>query len=159
MSLLRPGASRIFRAKVAERPHVELDLAALKKKLGWSQRSEVPSVWFMAKKVGEERTYKYLYQATSRSVHFNVHELMRRCWGRPGKIVLDSNQFERYWARCALSWGVHLYIKVLGLGLQFLDEGKELDDAGGERILGLAKKLGAAGTMPIITAEELKWPW
>ena len=83
---------------------------------------------------------------------------MRRGWGKPGEIVLDSSHFEQYWARFALSWGVRLYFDVLTLGRQYSQEDKELEDTVGERILSLAKKLGAAGMMPIITAEELVWP-
>ena len=102
-----------YRFHVAQRSEVESDLVRLRRKLGWSKRNEVPSVWFMAKHVNEERRYRFLYFATSRAVHFNVHELVRRCWGKPGKIVVDSDHFEEYWARFALSWGLRLYVDVL----------------------------------------------
>ncbi len=147
-----------YKFHVAQRSEVESDLVRLRKKLGWSKRNEVPSVWFMAKHVNEERRYRFLYFATSRAVHFNVHELVRRCWGKPGEIVVDSDHFEEYWARFALSWGLRLYVDVLSLGLQHFHQGSEIDDSVAKRLLGLIEEVGEAGTMPIITAEEMLWP-
>ena len=134
-------------------------LAKLKKKLDWP-KGDVPSVWFMAKKAGEQKVYKFLYHATSRSVHFSVGELMRRSWGKPGEMVLSSIHFERYWARFALSWGVRLYLDIfmLATDVNFYKE-KELEEDVTEKILDLAKKLGAVGKMPLITSEELAWPF
>ena len=48
---------------------------------------------------------------------FNFNELMSRCWaGTPGKMVLGSKHFERYWAKFTLSWGVQLYLDLIKLG-------------------------------------------
>ena len=146
-----------YESHVAMRPRLKNGLAKLRKKLEWP-RSNAPSVWFMAKKAGEQKLYNFLYRATSRSVHFCVGELARRCWGVPGKMTVDSNHFERYWARFALSWGVQLYLKVLILSLETFPE-KDIGGNVDKRIPDLAKKLGALGKMPIITAEELEWPF
>ena len=153
------GLTRLYESRHAKRSYLKNDLRELTKKLGWPKGDRL-NVWFMAKKTGEEKLYNFLYHATSRAVHFSVGELMRRCWGKPGEMVLSSNHFEPYWARFALSWGVRLYIDTLVLAddLHFYKE-KELDKNVEERICYLAKKIGAAGTMPIITAEELAWPF
>ena len=151
------GLTKPYESHAAKRSLLKNGLAKLRKKLEWS-KGDAPSVWFMAKKAGEQKLYNFLYRATSRSVHFSVGELARRCWGNPGKMTVDSNHFERYWARFALSWGVQLYLEVLILALETFPE-KEISGNVDKRIPELAEKLGALGKMPIITAEELAWPF
>ena len=146
-----------YELRVAARPQVKKDLARLRKKLGWSKNRLTPSVWFMAKQAGEQRLYNFLYHATSRFVHFNVGELLRRAWGTPGELVLSSEHFERYWARFSLYWGMKLYFDVLALALEHLHEDVALDDAAGERLLSLVKELQPLAMVPIITAAELRW--
>lgn len=49
--------------------------------------------------------YDRIYYATSRTVHFNVIELLRRTWFKKGEpISVTSNHYERYWASFALAW-------------------------------------------------------
>ena len=151
------GLTKPYESHASRRPLLKNGLAKLRKKLEWP-KGDAPSVWFMAKKAGEQKLYNFLYRATSRSVHFSVGELTRRCWGDPGKMTVDSNHFERYWARFALSWGVQLYLKVLILSLETFPE-KEIGGNVDKRIPELAVKLGALGKMPIITADELACPF
>jgi hypothetical protein len=139
---------------------VNLRLRILGKRLNWPARSvanaRLPSVFWLARQTGEERTYAFLYHATSRFVHFSATELLRRAWGRPGNVSVRSAHFRDYWGAFSLCWGVRL----------FLDSAIELCEASGmpetgldkASLLAAAKRIGEFGQVPIITAEELAWP-
>jgi hypothetical protein len=141
------------------RPWLELQ-GELMAKLGW-KKPGFPSVYFMAKRAGEERRYKFLYHATSRAVHFNVGELLRRVWGQPGKkMTIGYNAFERYWANFAVSWGFQLYVDTVLLSLEAdAHADHELPDQFSDEIVGLIERISKVGQVPIITAEELAWPF
>jgi hypothetical protein len=92
-----------------------------------------------------ESTYKLLYHATSRAVHFSVPELLRRIWGKPGSMKISSQTFERYWAAFSL------YFESL------LQE----PDIADEAVISLqeaALKIKSRGAIPILTPEEVYWP-
>lgn len=58
-------------------------------RLGWRRNGPLlPSMSFLSRNVGRERDYKFLYQGTSRFVHFSTAEIFRRAWGRKGKLEL-----------------------------------------------------------------------
>jgi hypothetical protein len=119
--------------------------------------SMVPSVWQLAKKADMESTYKLLYHATSRAVHFSVPELLRRVWGKPGSMKVSSKTFERYWAAFSLYWGGWLYSLTFVESLLILQEPDIVDEA----IVSLqeaALKIKSRGAIPILTAQEVYWP-
>jgi hypothetical protein len=117
----------------------------------------VPSVWQLAKKADMESTYKFLYHATSRAVHFSVPELLRRIWGRPGSMKISSQTFERYWAAFSLYWGGWLYSLTFAESLLIVQE----PDIPDETLIAFqeaALKIKSRGAIPILTREEVYWP-
>lgn len=109
--------------------------------------------------VGRSDLYGFLYHATSRLVHFSVPELMRRVWGKPGKMEVAADFFERYWAEFAIYWGGWIFgqtFALVGPELTSLSEDfEEYDLAPFERAV---KALLRKGGIPIITVEEIAWP-
>jgi hypothetical protein len=135
-------------------------IARLGKKLGWKKRTRegLPTVSYLSSKTGHKGIYKLLYHASSKAVHFSVPELMRRVWGEPGKMDIDSAFMERYWAAFALYWAGWLYACTFCIiipEISFPDESILTDE-----MLG---KLQAAVTdvpgVPILTLQELAWPF
>ena len=119
--------------------------------------STTPSVAQLAKKVDLETTYKFLYHATSRAVHFSVPELLRRVWGRPGSMRVSSDTFEGYWSAFALYWGGWLYSLTFIESLLILQE----PDFAAEKALKVqaaALKIKSHGAIPLLTKEEVYWP-
>jgi len=136
-------------------------LKVLGQSLGWEKGKHLPNASFMAQKTGTSALYKFMYHATSCAVHFNVHELLRRAWGRPGELSIRSIYLHDYWSAFALYWSLRLYLDTL---IEVLDvanisdviEGKGLLDE--QSVMSAAAVIGDFGMVPIITAEELKWP-
>lgn len=117
----------------------------------------IPSVSQLAKKADLESTYKFLYHATSRAVHFSVPELLRRVWGRPGSMRVSSNTFERYWSAFSLYWVGWLYSITFIESLLILQE----PDFSEEKVMAIqaaALKIKSGGAIPILTREEVHWP-
>lgn len=136
-------------------------LQVLGKRLGWGPRAkkaEIPSVFFLAKVTSNLELYKFLYHATSKFVHFSVHELMRRVWGRPGAMTISSDVFARYWSVFSLRWGLELYLETLCEALEWVEDenGPEMNEA---RLKEVGEIIRQFGRVPIITAEELQWPF
>ena len=134
-------------------------------RLDWPERSirecQLPPMWWLAKATDEQSAFDYIYHATSRYVHFSVHELLRRAWGNPweGTLSVSSIHFRDYWAHFCLYWGLLLFIRtdqalVSGEALIV----KEIDEAKSAKILEVMKRIGKLGIPPIISAEELAWP-
>jgi hypothetical protein len=73
------------------------------------------------------------------------------------------NTFEPHWAAFSLQWGVHNYIDTLLLvaekGIFGGDADIHIDDKLAEDLLDTVRKFGALGQTPIITAQELYWPF
>lgn len=88
-------------------------LKEIGKDLGWRNGALQPSVAFLARKVKREKQYRYLYQGTSRAVHFSPHELQRRVWGRHGEVKIASSNFDNYWSDFALSWSFRILIETI----------------------------------------------
>jgi hypothetical protein len=128
----------------------------------------VPSFFSIAKHVGEESLYRFLYHATSRVVHFSVPEIMRRIWGRPGSFTVSSSNFDRYWSSFALYWGASLYSRTF---LEILIGHAKQEELNNEEawadkdiqsltdgIVEAMRRVQGKGAMPIITPEEVYWP-
>lgn len=133
-------------------------LQQLGSKLGWEAKtvsdSRLPSMRYLAKQVGELKTYDLLYHATSRTVQFSAHELLRRAWGKSGDITIDSRHFADYWTLFYLYWGTILLAETICAA-----SAPDLPDAefDMEGLLKAANIVGSYGPVPIITAEELDW--
>src|ERR1700731_349526 len=97
---------RYVKAAVARDREVEHQIREIGSRLGWNNgRHLLPSMSFLSRKVGRERDYKFLYQGTSRFVHFSAVEIFRRAWGRKGEVQIGSQTFGRHWEIFAIYWG------------------------------------------------------
>lgn len=132
------------------------NMSTLGKLLNWPRRNikegTLPSMRFVAKATDNLKLYQFLYHATSRFVHFSGAELCRRAWGGPGNMSVSSQHFHDYWGAFSLFWGLRVFIQTT-LQCPACDYGL-VDD--GEALLNAIDALG--GAIPIVTAEELKWP-
>jgi hypothetical protein len=124
--------------------------------LKWPQRqSLLPSMAYLSRQVEYEREYKFLYHATSRYVHFSVHELGRRVWGRSGDVSIGSTSFSDDWAHFAMYWAFWLFIHTT------VECHDVLGEVGGgpEKDKEMEEWLKALEPIPILTREELSaWP-
>jgi len=118
--------------------------------LGWRSGASQPSVAYVARSVGREKQYKYLYQGTSRAVHFSPQELQRRVWGSYGAVTISSSNFENYWSDFALSWSFRILIETL-VNANFKFD--FVSDAGIEKLADLVQDLRP---VQILTASELE---
>jgi hypothetical protein len=138
----------------------EKRLKVLDRRLNWrsKKKGQIPSVFFLAKATNNLELYKFLYHSTSKFVHFSVHELMRRVWGRPGALSISSDTYAKYWTAFSLRWGLHLYLETLVEALDWIEPetGPDLSEA---RLMETAEVIRKFGMVPIITAEELRWPF
>ena len=140
-------------------------LRGLGRQLDWPKGAvtdgSLPSLSWVAETVAEESTYDYIYQATSRYVHFSAHNLLRRAWGNPKSesLRIDSENLGGYWAHCCLHWGTLLFIRTYDVlaGGGTLEE-TEMTKTASEEVLEVAKEIGRYGEATIILAEELYWP-
>jgi hypothetical protein len=158
------GLEEAFEACLRNQENVRRSLAEIAKRLKWKDRSgkRVPSIKYIAKEVGLQKLYILIYHASSRFVHFSPHELMRRIWGKPGDMHISSSHFSKYWACFGVYWALRIYLDLLEslnsiLGVISAEGTSSLDEDAA--ILDAASKLGELGAIPIITAEELAWPF
>ena len=145
------GARARYDDAVTVRASARQDLGT---RLQWERdtvkRSRVPTTRFVAKAVGELAMYEFIYGASSRHVHFNVAELLRRVWGAGALFEVGSGSFARYFTAFALSWTSRLLVKTIlvaepllpGTASRFGDDDTWL-------------QLLPPGMMPIVTPEEL----
>ena len=103
---------RLIKIKEAEVRQEAGRLREIARDLKWKNNT-TPSMAWLSRAVGRERDYKFLYHATSRFVHFSQQELLRRVWGKEGKVNITSNTFAEYWRRFALYWNFRLYLDLL----------------------------------------------
>jgi|SRR5580704_8198044 hypothetical protein len=129
-------------------------LEAIGKKLGWRKtKSVLPSMRFLSKDVNRLDEYKFLYHATSRYVHCSTQEILRRIWGRDGKVAIGSSSFSRYWQDFAMYWSLRIFLQLPWVDLV---SNYEIADDKGEEML---KWIQRFSVVPIITMEELiPWP-
>lgn len=136
--------------------HINKKLRVLRKRLKWPE-NKIPSVSWLAKETKQRDIYDYIYHATSRFVHFSVHDLYRRAWGNPHteSISISSKHFQDYWGQFSLHWGLLLFLYTVIELDQFLDISADIDQT---TTMEAAKRISKIGKPPIITAEELYWP-
>jgi len=130
-------------------PHVRLK--EFGQASGWRQGSVQPSMSFVCDKVQRTSQYRYIYQATSRSVHFSPYELQRRVWGEYGRVSIGSNNFEGYWSEFLLSWAFRFLIETL-IFAGFTDEIEARQREGTDEMIRVIEGLRP---VQILTAEEL----
>jgi Family of unknown function (DUF5677) len=142
-------------------PSVRSGIADIGVKANWERRTvergQLPTVSFLARKTGMTNLYGFLYQATSRYVHFSTVELLRRTWGRSGDVKISSDFFERYWARFALYWGLSLFLEAILELSDVLEQSGQAPQIDSELISAVTRRIGESGKVPLLTSEELKW--
>ncbi|MBN9534224.1 MAG: hypothetical protein J0H10_12780 [Alphaproteobacteria bacterium] len=145
---------RFVKAYLARAREGNARLKHIGRKLGWRDGQMVPSAAFIARKVGREREYKFIYHATSRYVHFSPHDLLRRVWGDKGKVTITTANFTRYWTDFALYWSIRIFIETLVVsGLSWDDESLR------DRSDSILEHISKLRPVEIITAAELEsWP-
>ncbi len=144
--------------RIANRKHAEQEMKNVGNKLKWNlKRGFFPSVAAIARSVNEERTYRLIYSATSRAVHFNVAELYRRAWGTKGKVTISSGNMNRYWSHFCLFWGWGLFALILKeIGEEFEKNNWPIASfADDGEMKQLIEEWSKAGPVSIITAEEM----
>jgi len=133
------------------RPQLK-ELRAIGRQLGW-RNDEPPGAAFLARQVGKEREYNFVYQATSRFVHFSGHELGRRVWGRHGSVKIGSDQFAGFWSEFALYWSFRIFMDTANV-LREVFSDYEIDvEVIGD---GMMANIRNMYPMPIITKAELE---
>ena len=142
---------RYVKTNLARLRPVRARLQEVGKELGWREGTLVPSIAFLARKVSREREYKFLYQGTSRYVHFSTQELLRRAWGSTGKVKISSATFSTYWQDFAIYWAFHIMLNLL-TGYDDIIMQTRVDD---ETWSDLRTALETMAPIPIITAAEL----
>ncbi|GGO59464.1 hypothetical protein SAMN05444398_109128 [Roseovarius pacificus] len=131
------------------------DLDAIGEQLGWklNEGQKIPSVSYIAKQVGKDKEYQYFYQATSRSVHFSVHELQRRVWGKPNSVKIGSNTFQHFWSDFGSYWSTKILLETMMASGALT----ELFDDNGNSSDGFLEDLYRLRSVHILTASELDW--
>lgn len=144
--------------RIADRKHAEQEMKNIGNKLKWNlKRGFFPSVASIARRVNEEQTYRLIYSATSRAVHFNVAELYRRAWGTKEKVTISSSNMNRYWSHFCLFWGWGLFALILKEMVEEFEKNNWpiagfADDAEMEKLI---EEWSKVGPVSIITAEEM----
>jgi len=145
-------SQRFVKVTLAKLKPFEARLRQIGKELGWREGALLPSMAFVARKVGREKEYKFLYQGTSRYVHFSAQEVLRRVWGRNGQVAITSATFSAYWQDFAVYWSFYIIINLLSGYGDLLPQSEFREGIGEE----LKSTLSAISPVPIITAGELE---
>jgi hypothetical protein len=143
---------RFIKVTLAKQKASDARLRELGKPLGWRENSVVPHMAFLSRKVGREDEYKFLYQGTSRYVHFSTHEILRRAWGQKGEVHIGSNTFSRYWRDFAIYWGFRIFLELVIHNHKVLAD-VDISPEKQEEMLGWLKKVTP---IPIVTSGELE---
>lgn len=149
------GFTELYEQAVAARKNSR---SALAQRLNWGgkavKQGRLPSTSFIAQQAGEGELYDYLYGATSRHVHFNVPELLRRVWGINGIYSVGSPTFYQYFTAFALFWTSRLLLDTF-LASEPLLPGTVSRFLGPQGRTSISTLL-PRWVMPIVTAEELR---
>jgi hypothetical protein len=148
-----PGFLKAVEKKL---PTVEGELVRLRKELKWSG-GRIPSTDWIAEAVSEQRIYKYLHAATSRSLHFSAGEILRRGWGHPrGIVTTDKPEFRIHLSEFALDKLWRLFFETAENAMPLIsDSGITSEDSlTGEHLLPLVQSLLDLGMVPLVHAHE-----
>jgi hypothetical protein len=153
----------ILKRLTLHQPAVRSELSAIGKKLNWPKKSiearTTPSMEWLAKTTEMRWVYDYLYHASSRYVHFSPTELLRRAWGTPEEVTIQSSNYGDYWNAFVLVWGQKLITEVFLVLQKSLEADGVIDvEVDGDKIIGAYKRIAEFGLVPIITQSELNWP-
>ncbi|QOZ15969.1 hypothetical protein XI02_14005 [Bradyrhizobium sp. CCBAU 21365] len=155
--MLNVGFTQSFvKRRLAATRESDVRLRALGRKLGWRDGQMSPSLAFLARKIGREKEYNFIYHATSRFVHFSTVETFRRVWGNSGQVTISTENFSRYGTDFSLYWGLRVFVETVSAAQisDFAD--RRTNDGVGEEILQLVEGLHP---VEIVTAAELEsWP-
>lgn len=163
VAMKRLGFTRGFvRHADAQRRVAESRLAALSRRLGWPVESEHtwPAMSWLARTVDEQSLYQFLYAATSKAVHFSASEHMRRGWGNSGQPVeVGASPYVQYRSTFVLHWLASLLIETTAAVDDMVPRlASGVSDDWALDVLEVAKRLGSAGRVPIITPSEIALP-
>ncbi len=104
---------RYVKLHIAQTRGVETRLREIGQSLRWGRDGAVlPTFAHLARIVGREKEHRFLYQGTSRFVHFSVQEIFRRAWGRKGELTFGPNTFSRFWKDFSLYWLFRIFIEL-----------------------------------------------
>ena len=123
-------------------------------RLGWRKASEQPTLAHIAQSVGRKAEYDFIYEGTSRFVHFSPHELTRRGWGTQREMFVSSNTFAPFWGRFALYWSIRIFSRTLATIAETLPEHQTNEPLNRDAITEFLEQIGP---VPIITVNELEW--
>jgi hypothetical protein len=143
---------RFVKVRLAQQREVKARIRGIGKALGWREGASLPSMQFVATKVGRKIEHEFVYQGTSRSVHFSTGELLRRAWGKRGSVTITSDNFSDYWQDFALYWSLRLFVNTLIACHEVLPSFDIPDD----RMKELMDWLTPFPAIPIITSGELE---
>src|ERR1700687_440593 len=146
---------RFIKIQDAECKKREARIREIGRALGWPQdRSLLPPMGWLSMKVKRERQYNFLYHATSRFVHFSQQELLRRVWGKQGKVDIGSTTFAAYWRNFGLYWSFYLYVHLIIVCSEAFGDAEPIESMWDE----MKEYMRKFNPQPIITHEELR-PW
>ena len=163
----RLGLFRYLKKAEKEGHRLRRELETLHRVLSWptTERNnkgnwKLPNLYWLSRQVGEERTYDFIYHATSRFVHFSTIELLRRVWLDPNSktVSISPSNMHEYWSHLTLYWGFRLFLGTLELVSEsaIIDLRELMKHQ--DRFLKASREIGRVGMVPIITPMELKWP-
>jgi Family of unknown function (DUF5677) len=136
-------------------PKIIERLRSLGRELGWPKprngKQVLPSMRYIASQVGHERLYDYLYFATSKTVHFNVHELTRRVWGKSPDYNWDAPYFRDFWSLFSLVWAARLLLLSCIESKDLIDQAPDVSHDG---LIPALEMLRKYAYVPIITSRE-----
>ena len=150
MVLLRNTSSKCSRDSEPS----ESRLLEIGRKLGWRQGSTTPPMAFLARKVNRQKEYDFVYQGSSRYVHFSTSEIMRRVWGNQGHVEIGSDTFSPFWQDFAVYWSFYILINLIVSYGDILPS-RSVPDETAQRLKAALDKILP---VPIITRRELDWP-
>ena len=140
-------------------PKLLEELRALGRELGWpkpkNSHSALPSMRYIAVQGGHERLYDYLYFATSKTVHFNAHELTRRVWGKSPGYNWDAPYFRDFWSLFSLVWAARMLLLSCIECKDLVDQAPDVSHEGFGPALEMVSKYAY---IPIITSREFMRP-
>jgi hypothetical protein len=135
---------------------VESTFVRLRRRYAWPRRTMTPSVFWCAKQVGLTPLYKYLYFATSNSVHFSPFHLFRSLRGHDlsdgSGFLFSTNYAREYYADFNLIYGAHLCLLFYDHFRHLLDP----DNFGANAIAAIERVTDSLTRWPeILTFEDM----